>query len=390
MKPFHKIAHRLPPSLQRLEYKLGIHYLRYYPFPRENPFIPESDKVIIFFPGIGWDNMKQRHHHLPRAFVKAGWTAVYLTQDIEGDKVFGIKRIHERFFLCTNIKLLKNIKNPWIYMNYTFYMFYLHYFKEYRLIYDYLDKLEIHTFYNKKMVREHRKALQIADIVMASSTSLRDELISIRKDTLLVPNAVFPEDFVYKKELNPPADLKYIVDQRKPVIGYYGIFSKWKIDYELLQRAAAKLPEYNFVLIGPDFDHSIQDYNWENFSNIYLLGKKKYEELPDYAFFFDAAILPLLVNEITNAISPVKLFEYFAMKLPVVSTGIAECRNFKSVLISQDHEDFIAKVRKAIKQKNDPAYLALLQNDLARNTWDYRCKTILEHMNGGQEKHTNQ
>lgn len=378
LKPLHVYSSKLPITLQRIEYQLGTHYLRFHGFPRQKPFIPDSkEKIIIFFPVIGWYNMVQRPHHLARAFCNAGWTVIYLTHDIIGDKVMGIKEIEKNFFLCSSVQLLRKIKNPWIYMYWTVNMYYLDFFKEYKLIYDFIDKIEIQTFYNSKMLKEHYKSLEIADIVLASSSSLLNEIITCRPDTLLIPNAVFEKDFIINKDAKTPEDISDILNQGKPILGYYGIFSKWKIDYELIQFISKRLPDFNFIMIGPDYDQSIQNFNWNEFPNLYFLGKKTYPELPNYARFFDVALLPFLVNDITNAISPVKLFEYLAMNLPVVSTNIAECRKYKSVLIASDYEDYLKKIKIAIPLKHNSDYQEVIKQEIAINNWDYHCQKIL-------------
>ena len=158
---------------------------------------------------------------------------------------------------------------------------------------------------------------------------------------------------------------------------FYGIFSKWKIDYELIQFISKRLPDFNFIMIGPDYDQSIQNFNWNEFPNLYFLGKKTYPELPNYARFFDVALLPFLINDITNAISPVKLFEYLAMNLPVVSTNIAECRKYKSVLIASDYEDYLKKIKIAIPLKYNSDYQEVIKQEIAINNWDYHCQKIL-------------
>jgi len=359
---------------------MHTHYLRFYGFPNPEPVNIQAEKIIIFLPQIGWNNMNQRPHHLPRAFWKAGWTVIFLTQDIDNDKIIGIKEIKDRFYICSRVRMLKNIKNPWIYSQYTMNKYYLKYFREYKLIYDHVDRLEIQPFYSKKMDREQKEMLKEAKVVMASSSSLQDEILGLRKDTLLIPNAVFPEDFVLNDDMPVPEDLQGILAQKKFIAGYYGIFSKWKIDYDLLKFLSRQMPDFNFVFIGPDYDQSRHDFEWSDFSNIYFLGKKDYHVLPLYARHFNVALLPLIVNDVTNAISPVKLFEFLAMKLPIVASPIAECQNFKSVLPARDHNEFMQQIRNALTLKNDPAHIALMEKDLSLNTWDYRCEKILERI----------
>ncbi len=61
----------------------------------------------------------------------------------------------------------------------------------------------------------------------------------------------------------------------------------------------------------------------------------------------DVMIIPFVLNEITSSTSPVKLFEYMAMKKPIVTTDMLECRKYKSVLIGKNYEDFIKKIRRS-------------------------------------------
>ncbi|HOY31091.1 MAG TPA: glycosyltransferase [Bacteroidales bacterium] len=380
VNPIHKISPRLPVSWQRIWLKIHTHFLRYYWLPWPKPFNPGSDKVIIFLPQMAWNDLMQRPHHLPRAFARAGWTAVFMTTDIGRDKIIGIKKIAERLYICSRVRLLKKISHPWIYSQYTVNMFYLKYFKEYKLIYDHVDKLEIMPLYNKKMLKEQRLALNLAKVVMATSDALRDEILNIRKDTLLIPNAVFPDDFMGKEQMSPPPDLTEILIQKKPVIGYYGILAKWKMDYELIRFTARELPGVNIVIIGPDYDHCLHEFKWDDCPNVYFLGGKNYSELPLYARYFNVAMLPLLINDITNSISPVKLFEFLAMNIPVVSTNIAECRNFESVIIAGNSGEFVQQIKKALLLKNDPGYKAVMNKELAMNTWDFRCKMIIQQM----------
>lgn len=368
-------------SIKRILYKMETHYFRYNRFPVENPFIPKSNKTIIFFPALDWLDLKQRQHHLADAFSKAGWTVIYFTHDLHGEHIKDIKEINERFFLCSNIRaLIKYIKNPWIYLSWTVNMYYLKYFDEYNLIFDYENKLESYPFYTKKMLKEQREALKVAKIVMASSKPLRDEISQYRSDALLIPNSVFPEDFALKDDQCIPEDIFPVIKQGKPIIGYWGSFAKWKIDKKLLKLIAGKMPDINIVMIGSDTDGSHKEYEWNDISNIYFLGSKKYEELPYYAPFFDAAILPLLVNEVTQKMSPKELLEFIASKLPVVSTDISECRKCQSVLIAKDHEEFLVQIRKALSLKNDPAYRDLLKTEIKDNTWDIQCEKIIVQM----------
>jgi glycosyltransferase involved in cell wall biosynthesis len=55
-----------------------------------------------------------------------------------------------------------------------------------------------------------------------------------------------------------------------------------------------------------------------------LLGRRDYRDLPAYCARFDAALLPFRINPMTRSINPIKLREYLAAGLPVVSTPLPE------------------------------------------------------------------
>lgn len=79
---------------------------------------------------------------------------------------------------------------------------------------------------------------------------------------------------------------------------------------------------------------------------------KPYRELPAYLRFFDAAMIPFLVNDITNATSPLKLFEYMAGGKPVVVTPMEESQHYPGVLVA----DGAARLCRADCRSAGPAW----------------------------------
>ena len=64
-------------------------------------------------------------------------------------------------------------------------------------------------------------------------------------------------------------------------------------------------------------------------------------------------IIPFKINNITEATSPVKIFEYMALNKPIVITDLKECRNYKSVFLSKSYDEFLDNLDLALKKKND-------------------------------------
>ena len=66
-----------------------------------------------------------------------------------------------------------------------------------------------------------------------------------------------------------------------------------------------------------------------------------------------------------------------ALRKPVVSTDLDECRRYASVLIGRDHAEFMEKVETALTLRNDPAYLAQLDAEARANDWSEKARAII-------------
>jgi glycosyltransferase involved in cell wall biosynthesis len=173
------------------------------------------------------------------------------------------------------------------------------------------------------------------DLVLATSRELCSKKQRGGKVPVLLPHGVDFEHFSSSAERSVPPALGSIPG---PVIGFFGAISPW-LDFDLITAAAKARPSWSFVFIGPaDTDIA----SLAACPNIHLLGSVPYGELPSYAKGFDVGIIPFLVNELTVSVNPLKLLEYLATGMPVVSTGLPEVREFSGVVsIADTVEDFI-------------------------------------------------
>ena len=69
-----------------------------------------------------------------------------------------------------------------------------------------------------------------------------------------------------------------------------------------------------------------------------------------------------------------------SMEKPIVTTDLPECRKYKSVLISKNHEDFIKNVEKGISMQNNQEYKKILRQEALSNTWDKKVDEILDFL----------
>ncbi len=182
-----------------------------------------------------------------------------------------------------------------------------------------------------------------SDVLIVSS----DELAKIKQTDsnkpVVIPHGVDVEHYSHAESNNRFDEIT------KPVIGFFGAISPW-LDLDLLYEMAIRKQEWSLVFIGPcDTDVS----RFIKLENVHFVGKVPYEELPSYAVQFDVGIIPFLINDLTISVNPLKLLEYLACGIPVVSTDLPEVRKFADhVYISLNVDDFIGFTEKALAENS--------------------------------------
>lgn len=295
------------------------------------------------------------------------------------------------FLANVPMEVFEDITSPILLVSWTVNKKFISYLNRPVVIYDYIDDLNVFHQFDQKMIDDHKTLVQSADVVCATADKLYKEVTDLRGDALLCPNAVDYDVFNISVESGlkyVPADIKHLVDAKKRIIGYYGALANW-FDYDLIEYTAQQITDWEVVLIGPDYDGSIHQSQILKIPNVTWLGSKNYNELPYYLFSFDVATIPFKVNEITEATSPVKLFEYMAGNRPIVTTEMPECKKYKSVFVSHNYDEFISNIQKAMGLKGQKEYEALLREDALANTWLSRAKQIvnsIERINSNDDK----
>jgi len=240
------------------------------------------------------------------------------------------------------------------------------------VVYHCVDEFSEFTGTDKAALLElERKLMAKSDCVIVSSDRLYDRKRTHNPNTFLVTHGVDVAHF--RKACDPktevPPEMKAI---RKPIIGFFGLIADW-VDLELVRFLAESRPEWSFVLIGKSTtDTRVVD----GIPNIHLLGPKPYQDLPSYAKAFDAAILPFVINELTLAANPLKLREYVAAGLPVVSAAIPEAEKLRSVLrIGKDKASFLAQLQEIVDSGKTGPQLSISQ-EMDVESWDEKVEQL--------------
>ncbi len=155
----------------------------------------------------------------------------------------------------------------------------------------------------------------------------------------------------------------------RPVIGYFGAIADW-IDLDLIHEVARMRPNYAFVLIGQVFGRDVSKLR--ALDNVYLLGHQPYERIPQFLRLFDVCHIPFLLNEVTAATDPVKLYEYLSLGRPVVATDMPELRIYGDLVdIGRDASDYAGKLDLALAEDCEERRRRRIEFARA-NTWRAR------------------
>ncbi len=329
--------------------------------------------MVVYPPVLSWSYLRQRPQQVMSELGRRGFTCVFLPPDPAADGVDGLREIEPGVFLCSDVRLVRHLREVVLWVTWAPNAAYAAAFESPRLVYESIDELELFHLYGPAMEAHHTRLVRTADLVVASADRLLARVRRDRPDALLAPNGVRTEDFAADRAGAVPADLAPVLARGAPVVGYHGAIARW-LDADLLNAVAAAAPELSFVLVGPDYDGSAARI--ERRPNVHLIGQRPYAELVRYTRRFDVAIIPFVVDEITRATSPVKLFEYLASGAPVVSTPLDECRKCRTVAIAATAEDFLSAVRAAVGKRDDPAHRRLAAEEVSRHTWAARVDRI--------------
>jgi len=168
-----------------------------------------------------------------------------------------------------------------------------------------------------------RELLERADLVFAINEPLLELKRAVNPETHLALHGVDHARFA--AALDPatrvPDD---VAGLPHPVLGFYGALQDW-VDFDLLAEVARLRPEWSIVLIGQEqSDVSAV----AGLANVHLLGRRRNDELPAYCKAFDVGLIPYRISDQLAFRNPIKLREYLAAGLPVVSTPIPDVRRY--------------------------------------------------------------
>ena len=351
-------------------------------------------KKIIYIMNVDWNWIKQRPHFIAERLAKnyqikivyqyrygrsklqkrnsegLDLKPIYLIPKISG--IAKLSWINEKI-IAAKVKKIINREFPEIvYVTYPSHIDMIPNTFEGMLIYDCMDNHS--AFFNNDkrkyaLEEKEQQLMQQADKVLVSSQYLLDmksKKYHISKEKyILVRNA-------YNGDLIPVVNLKDSSSSKKFTMAYIGTISSW-FDWNIIKEVLQKRKDIELHLFGP-IDSEIPD-GWDN---IIYHGTVEHSKLYDAIEGMDCLVMPFQINDIIEAVDPVKLYEYINFNKNIIVRKYAEIKRFdKFVYFYSDAEEFIEAIDRlrrenTIKYSNEDRI-----NFLKKNTWDNRVEQIV-------------
>lgn len=372
--------------------------------------------VIADFVEYNYPKSKLGNYHICNQFVKHGYEALWISNTFNGliylkdrvdyeykraiskpvrnrlaDNVYGFAawswRLYGNYPFCRDPRIIKNMRRTispdirksmekmgfgnvdvlWISNPKLFWLADVINYRKlaYRIADDYA---QFKNFPN--IAALEAQFIQRVDHVFITSRLFEEKASRNGKKPVLLNNAVDTE--LFAREQAVPAEYQ---GQRGKRILYVGAISYW-FDIELMSKLARSV-DADIYIMGPE---AVSLDSIRIYPNVHILGARPYEGIPAYMQHADVAIIPFVTGKLTDAISPLKLYEYCAAGTPVVSSYMKEVSQIDApVYVANDHADFIRGVEAALK---NPKPSGILREFAARNSWAQRFDLIMEELNG--------
>ncbi|MCO7570128.1 glycosyltransferase [Pseudomonas chlororaphis] len=183
-----------------------------------------------------------------------------------------------------------------------------------------------------------------ADLVVTASRGLSQWASEHgAREVMYLPNGVDCERFAGQ----PPLPDEYAA-LSGPIAVFVGDISTW-VDLALVEACARAMPEVNFVLIGPCVNAPAGMS-----ANVHFLGVRPHQQLVGYLRHAHVGLIPFHLQKcgsLVEHIHPLKLYEYLAAGLPVVSSRWTELEGLQSpAVLCSSTAEFIAAVRAALNE----------------------------------------
>lgn len=228
-------------------------------------------------------------------------------------------------------------------------------------LFEYLDK--------DATVAAERELLKRVDVVFAVNRALADAKRPFCPATFVSPHGVDRD--LFARALDPATKIPDAVAALpKPHIGFVGTLRDW-VDVDLVAAVARARPAWSIIMVGRKL---METPELDGLPNVHLIDAVRHKELPSYFAGFDVGIIPYRRQERMTYVNPLKLREYLAGGLPVVSTPLDEVEQYRGMCeVAEGPDAFVAAIEKQLASRTTRVERS---NAMREETWEARAKKL--------------
>ncbi len=294
-------------------------------------------------------------------------------------RVEWIEKFNQRlsfFFTIANLKIRNQKILVWIFDPYFYWMTQYRFFTT-KTIYDCVDYHRGSPLAPPDLAKQERTLIENVNYFFTNSIILQH--IHRHRTAILVPQGCAIDNFKSLKHVRKSKN-------KQPVIGFIGGINN-RINYKLLYTVAQSLPSFQWVFQGSNTQYELWKPNQHKYftlftalPNVTIRPNLPRKYMADLMRTFDVGIIPYDTNQLFNKYCyPMKLFEYFAIGLPVISTTITELNRFPELVVMSESAAEWQKQLLNLTAKPWSPSKKKLQLELARaNSWKNKIDAILE------------
>ncbi len=219
---------------------------------------------------------------------------------------------------------------------------------------------------------QYESLARTSDLLFASSRSNLEWFSGMNPRCHLFENAL-DERF-----LRSPSELPCRAMSRRPRLGYVGWISQ-RTDLELLCYIARKRPQYDLHIAGPlENTVDLRKSGLDEQPNVVLRGPIPYEEVPGFLETLDVCLMPHRDTQYSQAMNPLKLFQYLGSGRPVVSTRVAGSKRWNGIVsVADTYPEFLEKIDETIQSDRLESSHARIEA-VRSETWTARIGQMLQ------------
>lgn len=236
------------------------------------------------------------------------------------------------------------------------------------IIYDCLDDYSGFSHQHREMPNREQSLVSLCSGIVTTSQHLSDKWRDLPQPQALIRNACEYEHFATRPErvFSTPCG--------RPVLGYFGAIEDW-FDVELVEQLSKTFSNCTLLLVGGATPPVLQ--RLRQLPNAVLPGEVPYTDLPRYVHAFSVALMPFRMQPLTLGVNPVKVYEYLAAGLPVVTVPLPEMQQFGDLARTGLGDDFVKAVGEVLASGYSAEEVAARQAFAKQETWERRAEDLI-------------